>query len=178
MNRFKSILISTFGFLALGAATIGFSSCEHDSCTVLNCQNGGRCEDGVCVCPEGYEGAECNETLANKYSGTYGGSVRCNTNELLFPIRPDTVILHLQSQPNKIRLEMRAGNTTITNQVIGTARGSNIEFERFETPSVSIDATAKMDGNLINIHLLTINKITNEKQSCSFIGKRHITVVQ
>lgn len=36
---------------------ITFQSC--DKCRDTNCQNGGTCDDGICDCPPGYSGANC-----------------------------------------------------------------------------------------------------------------------
>lgn len=33
--------------------------CQQDACERLNCQNGGRCMDGACACPEGFAGLRC-----------------------------------------------------------------------------------------------------------------------
>lgn len=180
MNTIKSILVSTFGFFAIAAAAVGFSSCEQDSCTVLNCANGGQCVDGTCKCPSGYDGSECNTALSEKYAGVYEGTVRCNYGDILFPIVPDTVYVENVAKPNKVKLKIKAGNTSLEN-FNGTIRDKdNIDFD----PLVSYDANGvevsrincfvDFDGDLIKVYLQTTNSINNEKQSCSFIGKRYV----
>ena len=180
MNRFKTLILSTFSFLALSIAIFTISSCEQDSCKVLNCQNGGVCDNGTCKCPEGYEGTECDQTLANRYTGTYEGTVRCNYNSMLFPITPDSVRIDLVNQPNILKLEIKAGNTSLQNFQGKIINGNQITFEPLISKDANgnilaeIQAFVKFDGQLINLNIVTINKVSNEKQSCSFIGKKHI----
>lgn len=181
MKTLRSIVLTTFTFLAV-AATVTFSSCEQDSCTVLNCMNGGRCDEGVCQCPEGYEGSECESAIADRYIGTYEGTIRCNYNEMLFPIVPDSVKIDLVQRPDIVKLEIKAGNTSLQNFNGRVIEGKNVAFE----PLISrddngvevarIDAYVDFDGNLIKVFLQTTNTRTQEKQSCSFIGKRHIVI--
>lgn len=51
----KNILfaIATSTLLAL------VSGCNQSACTDVNCLNGGECNHGSCVCPEGYSGEYC-----------------------------------------------------------------------------------------------------------------------
>ncbi|HTO16991.1 MAG TPA: calcium-binding EGF-like domain-containing protein [Edaphocola sp.] len=180
MRKLKTIILSTFSLITFALAALTVSSCEQDSCTVLNCQNGGRCNEGVCQCPEGYEGAECSETLANRYAGTYEGTIRCNYNSMLFPITADSVRINIVDQPNIIKLEIKAGNTSLQNFKGTIVNGNQIVFEPLISKDANgnvlaeVQAFVKFDGHLINLNLVTINKVSEEQQSCSFIGKKHI----
>ncbi|MBL7705420.1 MAG: calcium-binding EGF-like domain-containing protein [Taibaiella sp.] len=180
MKTIKSILFSAIGFFAIAASVVGFSSCEQDSCTVLLCKNQGKCEDGLCQCPAGYEGSECETTVASKYVGKYGGTTRCNYNNMLFPIVPDTVEITPLAGPDKVGMKIRAGNTVLDGDFYGTVQGNTIVFETLISRDAQgvelarIDAFVKFDGNLINVFLQTINATTQEKQACSFIGKYHV----
>lgn len=180
MKTLKKVLLGSFIYFGIAGAIFGVSSCEQDSCTVLNCLNGGRCEDGLCQCPEGYEGAECESAVADRYAGVYGGTVLCNYNELLFPIVPDSVRIDIVERPNKVKLEIKAGNTSLQNFVGTVVDGNNIAFEPLISHDaqgneiVRVDAFVDLDGNLIKVFLKTTNHLNEEKQACSFIGKRHV----
>lgn len=58
MSFVKEILVG--GSLAIILA-ISFSSCIDNKCLLRanTCQNGGECEEGVCNCPPGYFGEDC-----------------------------------------------------------------------------------------------------------------------
>jgi hypothetical protein len=58
MKQTKAIVFTTMlTLLAFGA--IVYTSCRKDRCKTLNCQNGGTCSDGFCICATGYTGTYC-----------------------------------------------------------------------------------------------------------------------
>ncbi len=52
MKNVNLLLISLFLLLSL-------QSCKNDSCENIICQNDGICQDGSCLCPEGFIGDSC-----------------------------------------------------------------------------------------------------------------------
>lgn len=48
-------------FLFLGAA-LSLTSCR-DKCKDVECNNGGRCDEGECICVDGYSGEDCSTAL-------------------------------------------------------------------------------------------------------------------
>lgn len=57
-----------FGLLAMTA--VAFTSCK-DECKDVVCSNGGTCTEGICDCPSGYEGTNCETSWASAFIGTY-----------------------------------------------------------------------------------------------------------
>lgn len=53
-------------------------SCTSEPCNDIDCQNGGVCDSGQCLCPDQYEGPECSELWRTKFLGTYTGAGTCN----------------------------------------------------------------------------------------------------
>lgn len=53
-------LVKTIVFLLL----LNGCTPEEDNCIVNKCQNGGKCDDGECLCPPGYTGMFCQEKVA------------------------------------------------------------------------------------------------------------------
>ena len=49
------------------------SSCV-DPCKDINCLNGGTCLEGVCLCPDFYEGTDCAIEERSNYFGSYTGT--------------------------------------------------------------------------------------------------------
>lgn len=62
-------------FIAL-ATSMTFSSCK-DECKDVDCQNGGYCENGDCICASGYEGDNCATAMADKFVGTWKYNESC-----------------------------------------------------------------------------------------------------
>jgi hypothetical protein len=48
-------------FLILLSAILFTCSEDPDPCEAMTCNNGGHCEDGSCVCAEGWTGSFCNK---------------------------------------------------------------------------------------------------------------------
>jgi hypothetical protein len=58
MKRIKSVGITSL--ILLGAfSLITYSACTKDECDEVICQNGGTCAGGLCTCPVGYLGYQC-----------------------------------------------------------------------------------------------------------------------
>jgi EGF-like domain len=53
-TRFLILLLILFAVL---------SSCKKDACDGISCKNGGTCENGECLCPTGYTGADCSQRV-------------------------------------------------------------------------------------------------------------------
>jgi len=169
MKNWKLSLLTTFGFLAL-TAMIVLNSCEQDPCTDLNCKNGAACSDGLCQCPTGYEGAECDIPSSSRFVGSYSGSLRCDN----FPIQQDTISIELVKEPNEIRLKMGFGNTSVL-AMTGTAETPETHFATHVDPDVDVHAYVTVDGDLIYVFLETIDKQINHRQICRFTGKRIVS---
>lgn len=52
------------------------ANCEKTLCTGIDCKNGGTCKDGKCQCPAGYEGSLCETAMAEKFYGTWTGTIK------------------------------------------------------------------------------------------------------
>lgn len=166
MKNLKLTLITIFSFFAL-AAMITFSSCEQDPCTDLKCQNGGSCSEGYCQCPVGYEGAECEHTASSKFVGVYVGHTKCDA----FPVETDTVTIELIEAPNKVRLKIGAGSTSLLG-FEGTAETPETHFVTHVDENVEVHAYATVDGGSLYIYLETINKLVDQRQICRFTGRK------
>ncbi len=77
----------------LGAAV--YSSCSKNECGAVTCLNKSSCVQGLCQCPKGVFGTNCEKIYAKEYSGQYKGlppgfSASDTTNTLLFEMTDDT----------------------------------------------------------------------------------------
>jgi len=57
-----------FGLIAVAA--LSFTSCK-DECKDVTCSNGGSCTEGICECPSGYEGTNCETSWSSAFAGNY-----------------------------------------------------------------------------------------------------------
>jgi hypothetical protein len=63
------LLLAKISFLSI--ILIAISSCSKDSCKDVSCPVTLECSHGACVCPNGYQGTNCDTLSAPKYLGTY-----------------------------------------------------------------------------------------------------------
>lgn len=87
----KAILYSAL--VTVSAFTsVAYFSCNRDKCKTLVCGNGGVCNLGVCICPSGYEGIQCETVSRDKFIGNWNvfekGS-RTNAAQYPVAIKPD-----------------------------------------------------------------------------------------
>jgi hypothetical protein len=77
MRFWKPISLTFLLFAAIVFVTV-HSSCEKSTCNGIICYNGGSCGYGLCHCPTGYEGAQCQSWATSRYIGVFGGYTTCN----------------------------------------------------------------------------------------------------
>ena len=79
--KFWRITILTGLIFAAAVTAIVYSSCTKDACDNLTCLNGGSCGNGICNCPTGYEGTQCQTLSVSRFVGTYAGDISCNSQQ-------------------------------------------------------------------------------------------------
>lgn len=166
MKSVKYVLIAALGFFGIASAVF-FSSCEVDPCMELSCKNGGSCANGLCQCPVGYEGAECEIKSADRFIGTYAGLSRCG----IFPAMADTAYITLKEEPDVLEVKAGLSRTSILKSV-GVAQTPYIIFPTYEDDGVRVVTSATIDNDQLTFYVETLNKQTSSRQVCTFIGVR------
>lgn len=69
--------MKNFFFIPLFFVVLLLSNCTASRCDLVDCRNGGVCEDGSCICETGYYGDFCDQTWISKFIGTYIGDSKC-----------------------------------------------------------------------------------------------------
>lgn len=66
--RFLYSLFTAFSTLTVLS---GLTSCNPDKCQAIACAYGGICQDGKCICADGYEGYQCETEMRARYLGIW-----------------------------------------------------------------------------------------------------------
>lgn len=66
----KAIIISAITTISAMSAVF-YTSCNTDRCKTIICANRGICNKGVCTCPTGYEGTNCETITRKKFTGNW-----------------------------------------------------------------------------------------------------------
>ncbi|HRO43093.1 MAG TPA: hypothetical protein PL009_09680 [Flavipsychrobacter sp.] len=131
--RFKIVMLSALGALTAFTA-VTFSSCKEDKCKAIVCAYGGVCTDGMCLCPSGYEGNQCETITRTRYlgvwhvteDGTYSDAAQYS---IAVEAGPNITELRIRNFRNSFLEDVQAfvkgDSLTIPNQIINnkTVRG-------------------------------------------------------
>lgn len=123
------ITLKTLSFLFI----LFIMSCT-DPCKDVNCMNEGVCDDGTCLCADGYEGTNCENEIRAKYYGIFSGTVTCDdgsTQELKVEFKEG-------SDLDKILVFDPEDNSSIGQ---GTLNGTSLEVPPIEFEIFGITVT-------------------------------------
>lgn len=67
-----------------------------DPCDDISCENGGNCDDGTCICEDGYSGENCEIENRQAFLGIWTGPIVCNTED------PEDYFVEITASPNAI----------------------------------------------------------------------------
>jgi hypothetical protein len=176
MKFWKQMLLSGFVFIAI-ILTVVYSSCERNVCDNVTCFNGGACGAGICQCPLGYEGPQCQTLSVTRYLGTYIGYSECNGPTQLFDtasivaapyISINAVAVTLYSMKPKVIYGYVSSNES-TYSIIVTNNDSTATDSSIYDRTFTI--TLQSDQNLsILTYSIFENPIDTVIDHCSFLG--------
>ncbi len=171
MKHFKHGLLALAAVVGLGS-TLFYAACEKDSCTDLQCKNGGSCADNFCRCKTGFEGAECEIKQADRFIGKWGGSTRCTQEVPDQPIGPnvnDTLTIFMKQEPVTVGLVLRQKPTdTLT----GTVSGQQIIVADRTNGNSKYTYNIRINGQNINYFVVYSRDVNqpSTQTNCTFVG--------
>lgn len=74
---FSTLLLLSFFFISCNKT-------KDSACDLVECQNGANCQDGSCICPDGYEGTYCERLSAERFVGLYEGVLKSTSGPLIY----------------------------------------------------------------------------------------------
>jgi len=178
MKLWKPLLLTTSLFAAI-VGSFGLSSCEPNSCDGITCFNGGSCGSGVCNCPSGFEGVNCEAEKRSRYLGVYGGFTECNNGAMtidtvtVVPANRGTlsVDVYFKSISPKVLQGYVSSNESTYSIIItngDSTKSGSIEYLR------TFDATLQSDKVLV-LHSYEYNRtelMDTFQNRCTFRGDK------
>jgi hypothetical protein len=163
MKNLKSILLASF--LTIGAfSTTIFTSCDPDACKDVVCQNGGTCTDGLCACPTGYEGTNCETLSRTKFLGVFTGAETCTVGSDNY-----SITCTANSDDTKFKIQNLYNDNSLT--AIASASGNAFTIPSQTVASgVTALGSGTITGNTITITYTVTNSMTSN--TCTFIGTK------
>lgn len=132
-------------FPTMALAAIILTGCS-DECDDVNCRNGGTCDDGVCACPAGYIGDECETEDRAKYLGSYSVSESCQSGNYSYQMTITTSGAGIQNivmgfEGYSLSATVNSSNITIANQTVNI-QGNAITFS----------GSGQLVGNILTVN--------------------------
>lgn len=162
MKFWKHTLISAIAFVGLSSSVL-YTSCTDDSCLKVICRNGGTCAEGLCKCPSGFEGTQCERRAADRFIGGYDGILNVDGQ----PPVQDSMYVWAVNYPSTVGFRL---STRFTDTLVGTVSPIDGKIEindsRFGGRKVTISVIDKQ------ITFTSIEKPNGEVQTRNFVGKR------
>ena len=181
VNKKSSIIIAAIASLLTLLSVAYVSSCNKPgankySCDGVVCLNGGFCDSARCICPQGYEGANCSIPSVAKYVGTWNAMqiiTGSDSTKYISDTTYYTAFLKNTATPTTFFIDNFNGNPyfnevvcvidsgATNNFVIDTVSGSNMYFGHYfiQQGSGSISTSDSMITATFSVRF--INKTTN-----------------
>jgi hypothetical protein len=161
MKSLKHIALGAF----LVAGTFGvtlYSSCSKDKCKDVVCNNGGSCNEGVCSCPTGYEGANCETLSRAKFVGTYAGTEICSQGT-------DNYSITLAANSDALKLTYTNLYNENFTAICTIAATDSFTFAGSQG-TATFSGSGRLSTNTLTVHYTITNSGTTN--SCVFTGNK------
>lgn len=151
-------MISALAFLGVCTIMV-YSACDRDSCLTLKCKHEAPCVNGVCKCPTGYVGTECQTWATDRWVNSYLGDTKCNSTPPFF----DSLSVAVASEPDKINVYIKSKPGYVFYGMIDGDQADLVDTAHKATGHIVLDKDTK-------ITLYMEETLNSEKSTCSFVG--------
>jgi hypothetical protein len=159
MKPVKTIFAAALVTLSIFILT--FISCQKDDCKKVDCQNGGTCDKGACICPSGYTGVNCEivDKCWNMVCANGGTCVdgKCNCPVGYEGVQCETVTRDRYLGPWIVTED--GTNSDAAQYTVSVVKGTNIHevlIKNFRN-NFTANLSGFVKGDTINIPLQTVN---------------------
>ncbi len=151
----KNLIYLFFGMLLV-------ASCNTDPCKDVVCGDHGACNEGSCLCENGYEQGSnglCDTEVRAKFAGTWVSSDSCNTGTASYSV----TIVPVTADTTLMSVSITNFWNSFTNKIIATVTGSKtINIARQEPDNdkffVKSIGDATLSGSTMTIKYVVIDE--------------------
>lgn len=155
MRSFRYIIFGILLSTGIFSAVL-YSSCNKDACKGVTCINNGTCGGGVCNCPTGVGGTNCERIYRKSYANTYKGIARWDIihndpdNTLAFNVPNDTSFSHMTLVWTNPGSPIISLPVTITN---ASANGANFTVNTTQVDTFTYTGTGSVNATTASLTL-------------------------
>lgn len=168
--RRLSLVVGTALVFTLVATLVVFNACNKDVCKTLICKNNGVCRDGRCKCAQGFEGANCETKMYEKFIGTYDGKYRCNG----LAEESITNIISPGDKPNTLTIHDIFAIDLITKATIDLEHPERLTLDSQTVGDFTYEGNGYIVGRYLTIFVQQRNNTTGDINSCVYNAIKYI----
>jgi len=181
VSKKNSLVITLLAVVTLFVSVVYVSSCTKSpgefpySCSGVVCKNGGRCDSGRCVCPVGFEGADCGTGTVDKFIGYWRVNQKVVGSDSLNLVDSETVytmqlmrtatnttffLYNLYDNPSYSSLVCKIDSIQRNDFGIDTAASSNMLYDQFRI-RLGYGRMVSNESILIKLYVRRLNSTVN-----------------
>ncbi len=181
MNQLR-IITGTICCTLLFFGMVIWSSCDKSKtkynnttlirpCDNVICLNGGSCKDGLCYCPQVFEGDKCQTRWSDKFIGNYTASDECYTGADIYYDVQVAAVADFAYKLKFYNLGTFCPTTPINANI-------NLEKTSFSIPlqnscgNLYLSGSGNISGNFINVYLTARDSNAHTSSACSIVLSR------
>ena len=146
--------------IALSTALLFLFFACSDPCADVNCGDNGTCNQGLCICDEGYEGFNCEAKIIDKFTGTWVSTDFSCDGEL----EPVTFVFEQGSTITDLRFYDAEDEEII---ISVNYAGNNISIDEQEVDEATVSGSGSLtDANTFLMFFQIVDE-DNDSYSCS-----------
>lgn len=150
--------LTTFSVIALFSLVLYMASCKPDPCKTraVECNNGGTCKDGECICAAGYEGDSCQFKVNKKFDSFYACIRSRTVNNSTIPDDNDDT-LHVKALDDKFAIQFFSVRDSTYEVLHATVNGNYItipdQTNTYFGESYEYNGTGSLNNGVLTITL-------------------------
>ena len=164
MKLIKHIALSTILTLGVFGAVL-YTSCQKSGCKGVTCLNTGTCSGGICACPSGVGGSNCETIYRKLYANNYKGNASYNSsiidsNFVAHTDTNNTLLFYSGIDSNFTRMQLvwtRPGKQTV-NMFITLANfsssGATFTFDAPPVDTFTYTGTGTVSATTASLNLI------------------------
>lgn len=157
MRPIKQIALAAIVTLGTFSALV-YSSCSKDECGAVTCLNHGTCMGGICKCPSGADGANCEIVYRKRYAGIFKGvppddPTSDTTNTLIFTSNDDDTTNYNTMDVTWVDTTANSVVTLPIELSSHSTGGSNFSVTPTTLNSVSYTGTGFLNNGMVSFQM-------------------------
>lgn len=179
MNVQRNVLAGTIASVLVCFTLVFMMACDKSKvkynpttlvrpCDNVICLNGGTCKDGLCYCPQGFEGDKCSIRWSDRFVGQYQADDECYTGASGYynvTINGDPGYAY---KLNITNLGIACPNRTISAVINPEKTSFNIPMQN-TCGDYYLSGYGNINGNYLNVFLKSRDSMNHTSLDCSIV---------